>query len=584
MKAENIENNKENNDNSDEEVFYEEELEKIINANNAISEEDLQAINLSSPNPNISQFQEFQPDEKDDNVKKNLLLDEAIPVEYEDIPYQLFIYLKEEKEKLLCFELIPKEGHLPYSYRNIMNEKSFYAINSIFKELKTIENIGKKIIGLFNKKRASLAKDSKEDRFYLILKVTIIDEDKEILIHLNKNESIQVSTINYLLREAKEIKKDFIKSKSEIKNRIKKELKDISVLKKTNIENVNIINDIKNKVNKDKEDEISDDENEYNYKNEKKANVKEQNKDNKDDNKIDIDDDSLLRIGQMIIEQNEEYKNLGNRIKKIENDFDLLINNFKCEIGPQNVILNLSINHIDPYILIHFEIENVGKYALTSMNDDIFCSIEGISPEMISFINSSEKYIYLNQNLLPKQKINICKKIILNNPTVNTKYEFYINIFTLNHGKISINPIKIIIYIKSSEQNEENFISFLNNKILDFDIKNKKIIFEYFEEVSKKNENNNEIDVGIGHKKKRIKIYKYLYDDKSGMAENKNGIKDKIDAFVIINKDDIDKIRRKICDRYEGCKKIEKYKIEDIICSCAGDFQKICEILNNNDI
>ena len=120
---------------------------------------------------------------------------------------------------------------------------------------------------------------------------------------------------------------------------------------------------------------------------------------------------------------------------------------------------------------------------------------------------------------------------------------------------------------------------------MDFDIKNKKIIFEYFEEVTKNNDNNNiAIDVNIGYKKKRIKIYKYLYDNKSGMAENKNGVKDKIDAFVIINKNDIDKITRKIFDKYKGINKIEKYKIEDIICTCAGDFQKICEILDKNGI
>ena len=589
MKEENIENNKENKvnaDNSDEEVFYEEELEKIISVNNVINEEDLKKINLENSNPYFqSQYQEFQPEERDENDKKTILLNESIPVEYEQIPYQLFIYLKKEKENKLTIELIPNEGHLPYSYRNILNEKSFYKINSIFKELKTIENIGKKIIALFNKKRVSLAKDSKEDIFYLILKITIIDEDKEILIPLNKNDSIQASTINYLLREAKEIKKDFIKNKSEIKDKIKKELKDINILKKTNIEYLNIINKIKDKVNKEKEDEISDDEYVDNNKNKIIINEKNKNIQNKEDNEIDIDEDSLLRIGQMIIEQNEEYKKLEKKVKKIENDFDLLINNFKCEIGPQNIILNLDINQINPYILIHFEIENTGKFALVSECDDIFCNIEGISPEMISFINSSEKYIHLNQNFVPKQKINICKKIILYNPTINTKYEFYVNIYTLSHGRISVNPIKIIIYIKNNEQNEENFISFLNNKKLDFDIKNKKIVFEYFEEVTKNNDNNKiAVDVNIGHKKKRIKIYKYLYDNKSGMAENKNGVKDKIDAFVIINKEDIDKIIRKIFDKYKGINEIEKYKIEDIICTCAGDFQKICEILDKNGV
>ena len=586
MEEQNIEDKNQNNEkpeNSEDEIVYEEDLEKIIKSNEIINDEELQNIDLSSPNPNYpDQYQDYQQEEKKEKDKKNIILNEIMEVEYEEIPYQLFIYIKNDKDKdnTLAIELIPKEGHLPYSYRNLLTEKGFYEINSIFMGLKTIENIGNKIISLFNKNRASLAKDKNEDKFYLILKITIIDEDKEILIPLNKNENIQISTINYLLREAKEIKKDFIKNNSEIKEKIRKELKEINNIKKINSENLEIINKIKDEVNKEKDEDISDDD-EDKDKN-KIINDVQNNKNNEKNNDIDIDDDSLLKIGQMIIEQNEEYKKMENKINKIENDFYLLINNFKCEIGPKNIILNIDINHIKPYILIHFEVTNIGNYALTNKCDDIFCIIEGISPEILSFYNSSEKYIYLNQNFMPKQKINVCKKLILNNPTINTKYEFYINIVTLSHGKISENPIKVIIYIRNNEENAENFISFLNNKKLDFDIKNKKIIFEYFEEDSKNNRNNkNIVDIGIGHKKQKIKIYKYLYDNKSGMAKNKNEGKDIIDAFVVINKEDIDKIVNKIYDKYEKSKKIEKYKIEDIICTCAGDFQKICDLLEN---
>ena len=527
MKESNNENKDQNNEkkeSSEDEIIYEEDLVKIINSNEIINDEELQNIDLSSPNPNYpDQYQDYQQKEKYEKDKKSIILNEIIEVEYEEIPYQLFVYIKNDKDNSLAIELIPKEGHLPYSYRNFLTEKAFYEINTIFMGLKTIENIGNKIISLFNKKRASLAKDKKEDKFYLILKITIIDEDKEILIPLNKNENIQISTINYLLREAKEIKKDFIKNNSEIKEKIRKELKEINIIKKINSENLEIINKIKDEINKEKEEDISDDDEDKDKDKNKIINNIQNNKNNENDIDIDIDDDSLLKIGQMIIEENEEYKKIENKINKIENDFYLLINNFKCEIGPKNIILNIDINHIKPYILIHFEIENIGNYALTNKCDDIFCIIEGISPEIISFYNSSEKYIYLNQNFMPKQKINVCKKLILNNPTINTKYEFYINIVTLSHGKISENPIKIIIYIRNNEENAENFISFLNNKKLDFDIKNKKVIFEYFEEDSKNNENNkNIVDIGIGHKKQKIKIYKYLYDNKSGMAKNKN--------------------------------------------------------------
>ena len=180
---------------------------------------------------------------------------------------------------------------------------------------------------------------------------------------------------------------------------------------------------------------------------------------------------------------------------------------------------------------------------------------------------------------MPNQTINVCKKIILNNPTVNTKYELYINIFSSTHGKISENPIKVTIYIRKKNENLENFISFLSNKIVNFDIKNKRIIFEYCEE-DKLNENNkNSVDICMGYKKKRIKIYKYSYDNKSGMADNKNEEKDKTDAFVIINKEDINKLVTKIYNKYKEIKKVERYIIEDIICTCAGDYPKICDFI-----
>ena len=78
-------------------------------------------------------------------------------------------------------------------------------------------------------------------------------------------------------------------------------------------------------------------------------------------------------------------------------------------------------------------------------------------------------------------------------------------------------------------------------------------------------------------KKQKIKIYKYLYDNKSGKAKNKNEGKD----IIVINNEDIDNLVKKIYYKYEKNKKIRKYKIEDIICTCSGDFHKICDLLEN---
>ena len=121
-----------------------------------------------------------------------------------------------------------------------MDEKKFYDLNQIFKEINSIEKIYSKIINLLRKNRVLLLKEKQKDIFYLILRITIIDEDKEIFIPLNKNENIQISTINYLLREAKLLKREFDD------NEIKKELMDsnieINAIKENNKYYNNIIN------------------------------------------------------------------------------------------------------------------------------------------------------------------------------------------------------------------------------------------------------------------------------------------------------------------------------------------------------
>ncbi len=173
------EEEKEEEKEEDKEYVYEEDIKKIIDSNKFINNEELQNINKNLSN-SLRNFQNQQ--EKEENKTPNISLNEILELNYDNIPYQLFIYIKNNKENKLAIELIPKEGHLPYSYRNILDVKSFYELSSIFMELKTIENIGKKIISLFNKKRAMIAKDKSEDMFYLILKIKIIDEDKKILI------------------------------------------------------------------------------------------------------------------------------------------------------------------------------------------------------------------------------------------------------------------------------------------------------------------------------------------------------------------------------------------------------------------
>ena len=148
-------------------------------------------------------------------------------------------------------------------------------------------------------------KDKQKDIFYLILKITIIDEDKKIYIPLNKNENIQITTINYLLREAQILKHDL--DKNEIKDEIQKESNELNAIKKNN--------EYYNKIINQKEKDLD-------------------------------------KISRIILEQNEECKEIKNRINFIEDEFNLFKNKIKCKFFQKNIIFYLDINSKNPYFIL----------------------------------------------------------------------------------------------------------------------------------------------------------------------------------------------------------------------------------------
>ena len=522
-----------------------ENVENNININNNVNNNEFTNIKIlkeyeSNPTKDI-----LKDSEKDKSKTK---YNETIEVIYEEIPYQLSISLKFDNN--IHIELISKEGHIPYSYRNILDEKIFHKLNSIFAEINGIEKIYNKIINLLKKKRVSLMKDKNEDIFYLILKITIIDEDKKIYIPLNINDNIQISTINFLLRESDLLKHEL--DENEIKNKILKENIDLNLIKKNN----QYYYDIIKQVNREFEDE-----NDMNHPN----NI--------------LNEDTIDKISKEIISQNEEFKELRNRINMIENEFNSLKNKIKCKFIQKNIIYYFDINQKNPYYLFHFGIKNTGNLLLTSKYDKIYFNIEEekYNNDIISFFNSSEKYINFpnkDKKLLPNEKINICKKLTLKNLKPNSKYEILINIYSSCHGIITEEPLKIIIF--TTEYKDKDFISLLKNEELNFDITNQKVIFEYLEEINYFNEDNKKDAL------KNIKKYKintYLYNNKKGMVENKDEDWEGIYNYVIINMEYINNIKNKLYNKYEYSKKIDKEKIEDIIFSCAGNFIAICKII-----
>ena len=589
-----------------------EEPNNIINNYNdkIIENENQNEEKIDKPITPLPKKQENQQEQKN-------VFFEMIEVEYDNIYYRLFFYINDDNQ--LVIELIPKEGFLPYSYKNIFDEKKFYNIDKIFMELKTVEKIGEKIINLFKKDRVLIGKSKREEIFYLILKITIIDDDKEIFLPLNKNDNIQICTINYLLKEAQRLKSDFSEYKDETEDIIKQQLDEINGLKKTNKIYMKIIKKIKNEYNKNNkkkkkvEDSLSEDDEENEEGEEDNYNKiiinKEKNKDEEKDkdNNSDLNDEEINKISEIIIDQNENYSNIKNKIAIMEKELNNLTKNYRCDLNSKNKILNLSINQVKPFIFLNFELTNTGINLITSKYDDILCNIEGINQSFISFYDEKEKYISLHEPLLPNQKIIICKKIILNNPSINRKYDFYLNVYTLNHGRISEQPIKFQICIREKDE-QKNFITFLHNKKWGFDYKNKnkKIIFEYTQNLDKIEKNSldkinskkinflNNIDYEI--KNRFVKIRKYIYDEKTGKAfekeenDEENDEIDKMDKYfnnydlsmnIVINKDDVNNLIKKIHNKFKKTKYFDKNRLEEIICSCIGDFDKISKSIKS---
>jgi hypothetical protein len=546
------------------EIKNEINLEPNSSKINNINSESPKNFDLSGPAPNLYNSKIPKKINKDNFHK-------MFEIGFDEEKYRLYFNINEENN--LVIELIPKGGNIPFSFKNTFDEEKFYKINKIFMQFKTVEKIAEKLINLFKKKKIFIGYDKKEEIFYLVLKITIIDEDSDIFIPLFKNDELQICSVKYLLKETDNLKNKFNEYKVETEDIIKYQNEEINKLKKTNLLYLKIIENIKNE-----------------YKNENNESLK----DYEEEIEIDIndEDEDLEMINDIIVDEDEEIKIMEKKIEFIEHELKIMDDKYKCNISPKYKILNLSINQTKPYIYIYFELLNTGLNSLTSESDDIFCNIEGISENCLSFYNEQEKYIFLTETLLPNNKIIISKKLVLNNPIKNRKYDFCINIYSLNHGKISEEPIKFNIYIREKE-NQKNFLSFLNNKKFNFNDKNNKqknkFILEYSNIIDKKNENNFKPiylkdDINIQNNT-NWKIRKFIYDEKSGMAlEDKN--KEIIinnnkffEIYIVINRDDVEAIIKNIKNKYNHLKEFETEKLEEIICSCIGDFNTICTFI-----
>lgn len=53
----------------------------------------------------------------------------------------------------------------------------------------------------------------------------------------------------------------------------------------------------------------------------------------------------------------------------------------------------------------------------------------------------------------------------------------------------------------------------------------------------------------------------------------------KLEINIVVNKDEVEKIRKKLKNKYKHLKEFDKEKIEEIICSCLGDFNTISNFI-----
>ena len=177
-------------------------------------EETGESKDLASPNP-------CQVINENDNPKKKVF-----GLDYNN-NYYLFS-ITNISDKYLALELIPADGSLPFSYKIVYNIQILNIIDYIFKDLKTIAECMEKLISLLLKNRITIFRDEERDLFFIILKITIIDEDKYIPLRLNCTKEVQSCTIRYIYREITGLKEKYNEYKTLKSKTIEEQSKEIN--------------------------------------------------------------------------------------------------------------------------------------------------------------------------------------------------------------------------------------------------------------------------------------------------------------------------------------------------------------------
>ena len=365
-------------------------------------------------------------------IKNEIINKKVFGITYLD-KYFLFI-ISNILDKYLSLELIPIEGSLPFSYKIIYNMQILNSIEYIFKDLKTIDDCMKRVISILQKKRISIFRDLENDLFFVVLKITIIDEDKYIPLKLSCTHNIQVCTIRYIYNEITKLRELFDKYKKVKFDQIEKKKKEIDNLKEKNIKFLNII---KNLINKD-------------YK-EYKTKIKQLN----------------------FFSENLEQNLFNQKLK------------FKCDIFPHHKIIIFNKKDSQKPFEIQIQIKNIGNSFLSNKYDKIFIMKDkNLSSKEIDLENKEDSNIKFKKLFKPNESRELNLSFSIKDSKNEHIYNYYANIFSIKHGLLSAKPLIIQALIIPENIKEVDLLKYLKKN---FEINLKENIIYLYKENYMKN-------------------------------------------------------------------------------------------------
>ena len=502
------------------------EIKKETPIDDKVDEYDTDNLkDLSSPNPC--------------QTKKETIQKKIFGITYLD-NYFLFV-ISNTLDKYLSLELIPAEGSHPYSYKVTYNMQILNSIEYLFKDLKTIDECMKRIISILQKKRISLFRDLENDLFYVVLKITIIDEDKYIPLKLGCTNNIQACTIRYIYREITGLREKIKEFKIDKNEQLEKQKNEINKLKEKNKRYLKIIQQLKNGDDKDYHNKI---------------------------------------------------KQLKGKLEKLEQNLLYHKLKFKCDIIPNHKILIVYKKDSQKIFNIKISIKNIGYNFLSTKYDRIYLEKDlNFSTEEIDLDNKEDSEIKFEGLLKPNDYFEINLKFKIKKPNIENIYNYYANIYSIKHGLLSTKPLIIQSLIIPDNIKEENLLYYLKNNF-EINLKENNVYFfndKNMKKIINDDKEDNKYFLNTIEKEKKDDHYgKYTNNLKERIKNKKSAnITEELKEFLVNIKDaklkenQVLEIIEKLNLKYFVSLWLDHKKIFKIIYENNGNYEQISNEIEN---